>query len=436
VPRFFLLALPIKEHNMLLPRPSSGLLASTILLAAVLGSPPLLATEDAFWPQFHGPERDNRSTDTGLLKRWPEGGPKLLWKTRGIGHGFANVSMADGRIYTAGSIDANTVITAMDMDGQILWQVANGKAWEEPVSGARGTPTIDGRRLYHEGPYGDVVCLDAKTGKRIWGLNILDKFHGKNIRWALSESLLIDGEHVICCPGGQETAMVALDKNTGETVWKSPSAGDRAGYGSPTLAEYRGLRMILTMTSKALIGVDADTGDLLWRHEHITRYDENISTPIFHDGHIFVSTPFEAGSELVKVNVDGRKVSVDRVWQTDELDNQHGGTVRVDGYVYGACRAQNNAKWVCLDWKTGRKMYAERGVGRGSLTYADGMLYTLSERARMGLVKATPNGHEVVSQFPLPPGGEGLSWAHPVVCGGRLYIRHSDFLYVYDVRAN
>jgi outer membrane protein assembly factor BamB len=337
-------------------------------------------------------------------------------------------------IYTAGDIGADTVITATDFSGRILWQQTNGESWTGSQPGSRGTPTIDGDRLYHESPHGDVVCLHAQTGKQIWGLNILQKFRGENIDWALAESLLIDGERLICCPGGPETAVVALDKMTGSTVWKSPSAGDKAGYASPVLAEFRGVRMILTLTSHAVIGVQADTGELLWRFEHQTPFNENITMPLYHDGHVFVSTR-TTGSVMLKLATENGKVSVSPVWRSTELDNQHGGVVLADGYLYGSSHVRNNAKWICLQWETGRLMYAERGAGRGSLTYADGMLYTLSERGIVGLVPATPTRLQIASQFPIPKNGRGPSWAHPVVCDGRLFIRHGDFLYAYDVRA-
>ena len=389
---------------------------------------------DAFWPQFHGPNRDNISTETGLLKQWPEEGPKLLWTAEGLGHGFSSVSIARGMIYTAGNIDDDTVITAMDMGGRILWQVKNGAAWTKSYAGTRGTPTIDGDRLYHESPLGEVVCLNAKTGKRVWGLNILEKFFGRNTRWALAESLLIDGVRVICCPGGEKTTMVALDKMTGRTVWKCRGTDDLAGYASAVLAEYKGLRIILTLTSKAMIGVNADGGDLLWREGHVSMFDENVLRPLYHDGQVFVSS-LSAGSVKWKINVRGKKASVEEVWRCKEMDNHHGGVILLDGYLYGSSCLYNGSRWICLDWKTGEKKYAERGVGKGSLTYADGMLYTLGERGKMGIVKPTPSGHEVVGQFKIPDGGEGRSWAHPVVCAGRLYIRHGEFLYVYDVRA-
>ena len=406
-----------------------------VLLFTILITPPeIVLAETSYWPQFHGPKRNNLSTETGLLERWSDGGPKLLWTAHGIGQGFSTVSIVADRIYTAGNIDDKTVVTAMDMYGRMLWQTDCGKAWTKPYGGARGTPTIDGDRLYYETPLGDVVCLEIRTGKKLWEVNILERFGSKNTTWGLAESLLVDNDRVICLPGGPQVSLVAFDKLTGELAWKAKSTGDLAGYASPVLAVYQGLRMAITMTSRALIGVNADTGELLWRFEHVTYADENIITPIFHDGEIFISTMFNAGSVKLKVIVQGDKARVEELWRSDELDNQHGGVILVDGFLYGACRSKNKGGWVCLDWKTGQKQYAERGVGRGSLTYADGMLYILSERSKVALVKAVPDRHEVVSSFSIPAGGEGPTWAHPVICGGRLYIRHGDRLFAHDVR--
>jgi outer membrane protein assembly factor BamB len=383
------------------------------------------------WPRFHGPKGDNLSTDTGLLKQWPKDGPKLLWTAKGLGHGFATVSLAGGLIYTDGNLDGKTTITAMDLDGKIVWQKPNGEAWTGSYPGARGTPTIDGDRLYHESPLGDVVCMDAKTGQALWSVNILKEFEAKNIMWALAESLLVDGDHVICCPGGEKASVAALDKKTGKTVWTAKSTGAAAGYASPVLAECQGLRIIFTMSSKALVAVNADNGELLFTVPHETKYDVNATSPIYHDGQVFVCSGYGTGSALLNLKVDGQKASADPAWQSKKLDNHHGGVLLLDGYLYGA----NDAGWVCLEWKTGKSMVAERGVGKGSLTYADGMLYTLSEQREMGIVPATPGAHKVASRFKIPSGGEGLSWAHPVVCGGRLYVRHSDNLFAYDVRA-
>jgi len=395
------------------------------------GGSPAEAARRCFWPRFLGPRGDNIAADTGLLKQWPKQGPTLIWTAKGMGEGFSSVTLANGRIFTAGNRDDQTLVTALDMEGKILWQTPNGPAWTGSHPGTRGTPTIDGDRVYHESPLGQLVCLEAATGRIVWTRNILEDFEAKNIEWALAESVLIDGQRVICCPGGKAASVAALDKNTGKTVWATPSTGDLAGYATPILAEWQGLRMVLTMNQRALIGVNAETGELLFRHPHPTSYDVNATSPIFHEGQVFITSGYGAGSEMLRLSVAGKKVSVEPVWKSKDLDNHHGGVVFYQGYLYGS---SYQGRWVCLEWSSGKRMYAARGVGKGSLTVADGMLFTLSESRDMGLVPATPAEHQVVSRFKVPSGGSGPSWAYPVVCGGRLYIRHADCLYAYAVR--
>ena len=405
---------------------------------ARISAAPQTSAPDAnapYWPRLHGPKGNNISAETGLLKNWPKAGPTLLWTAKGIGEGFSSVTLGHGLIYTAGNVGGKTMVTALGLDGQIKWQTDNGPAWTGDYPGTRGTPTIDGGCVYHESPLGEVACFRAKTGEKLWRVNILQQFGGKNIPWALAESVLVDGDRVICCPGGKKGSVVALDKKTGRTVWAARDTGDLAGYASPTLVEIQGRRIILTMTAKAFVGVDADRGELLWRFEHITDYDVNALKPICEGDQVFICSGYGSGAVLLRIKVDGRKASVEEVWRSKDLDNHHGGVILLDGHLYGSAHQANSAKWICLEWLTGRRMYAERGVGKGSLTCADGMLYTMSENGRVGLVAASPRGHQVISEFRLPKGGEGPTWAHPVVCGRRLYLRHGDRLYAYGVGA-
>jgi len=405
---------------------------------AVTADLPTDALQQAYWPQFHGPRRDNHSTDTGLLRRWPDGGPRLIWTANGIGQGYASLAIVNQTIYTSGNIAGDTVISALDMSGRLQWQAKNGPAYDRSFPGARATPTFDQGKLYHLNGDGDVVCLDAKTGRRLWSLNILSKFDGRNIRWGLSESLLIDGNNLICCPGGERVSMAALHKDTGETVWICTGVGDKPGYTSPTVVEFDGLRQIVTMMSTSVVGVAADSGRLLWRYHHPVAFDVNIVTPVYHDGRIAVCGTWGCGATGLKLHVNDRDCSVERIWHTDELDNEHGGMVLVDGYLYGQADGNHrNRHWACLDFRTGKTMYSVRGLpGKrsGTGTYADGMLYLLSDQGTMALVPPDPDGFDVVSQFQIPEGGVGPTWAHPVVCGGRLYIRHGDSLYAYHVR--
>ncbi len=401
---------------------------SLLLLVMVVGA------AGAEWPQFHGPRRDNISTETGLLKSWPEGGPKLLWTASGIGFGFSTVAIANGLIYTTGNVGEKTMITALDLEGKVRWQAPNGPAYKRSHPGTRSTPTIEGDRLYHENADGDVVCMDARTGKVLWHVNILERFKGRNISWALAESLLIDGQKVICTPGGEEIGLAALDKTTGKTIWTCRGTGDKPGYCSPILVEYQGARIIVTLMAKSIVGVDAETGKLLWKVPHKTPFDENIMTPIHRDGCIFVSTR-TTGSRLLRLVVEGGRVGVEQLWHTTKMDIQHEHAVLLDGHVYGSCHSAAGVPWAVLEWKTGNRTYGGKGIGRASLTYADGHLYLVNHRGQVALVRPRADRFDLVSTFRIPRKGRGPVWAHPVVCGGRLYVRHGDFLFCYDIQA-
>jgi len=406
---------------------------------AVAAEPPV-SVENADWPSFHGSRRDNISPDTGLLDQWPEEGPELIWRIDGIGEGYASVAIVGDKIFTAGNIGDNTVISALNMSGKILWRENNGPAYSRSFPGARATPTVAGGKLYHLNGDGDVICLDAASGRPVWTLNVFEKFAGRNTTWGLSESLLVDGDRVICTPGGQEIGMVALDKDTGRTVWTCTGPGDKPGYAAPILIETGGLRQIVTMMSASAVGVAAETGRLLWTYKHKVAYDVNVATPVYRDGHLALFGTWGRGATMLKLLVDGENCSVETVWHTKELDNEHGGVVLVGDCLFGQADGNHKRRhWACLRWKTGKTSYAVEGLPvkrSGTLTYADGMLYVLSDRGTVALLTPTPEKFDVVSRFSLPEGGKGPLWAHPVVNRGRLYVRHGRFLYAYDVASN
>jgi len=392
------------------------------------------------WPQFHGPNRDNKSADTGLLKKWPQGGPLRLWEATGIGQGYSTVAIAGKRIHTTGSINSDCIITVLDMDGKKVWARKNGKAWRKSYPGTRSTPTITGGMLYHLSGIGNLVCLKADDGRAAWSTNIMERFGGRNIIWGLAESPLVFDDKVICTPGGKTVSMVALDKRTGKVVWQCEGAGDRPGYASPILVEYKGLRQIVTVMSESVVGVRASDGKLLWRYPHKVYYDENITTPIFHEGFLIVSGCVKKGTTSLELNVSGESCSVRRHWHNGDLDNKQGGVVLVDGRIYGyAEHLGRSAPWVCIDFKTGRFIFKSAPVQssykyrNGCLTYADGMFYLYSDDGHMVLAKPTDAGFDVTGRLKLKNPGKRPTWAHPVVCGGRLYIRYGDRLGVYDV---
>ncbi|NOR65954.1 MAG: PQQ-binding-like beta-propeller repeat protein [Woeseiaceae bacterium] len=399
-------------------------------------------TSAADWPQFHGPNRNNKSPDKGLLKTWPEGGPSLIWEAAGIGEGYSTVSIVGKRIYTAGAIDDDCVITALDTDGKKLWTRNNGKAWKKSYPGTRSTPTVAGGLLYHLSGIGNLVCLKADSGDEVWSTDIMKEFGGRNIIWGLAESPLVIGDKVICTPGGKDVSMVALDRKTGEVVWKCASAGDKPGYASAILVEYQGLKQIVTAMSESIVGVRASDGKLLWRYPHKVYTDQNITTPLFHDGFLIISGCVRKGTTCLQLRVSVDECSVEKHWHNEMLDNKQGGIVLFDGRLYGYAPSQNRSKpWVCIDFKSGATIFQGSPVTssykykNGCLTYADGMLYLFSDNGNMALAKPTDTAFEVTGRLKLKDPGTRPTWAHPVVFGGRLYIRYGDKLGVYNVAA-
>jgi len=406
---------------------------------------PLLAattTGAGEWPQFHGPNRDNKSADKGLLKTWPEGGPPRIWEAAGIGEGYSTVALAGRRIHTTGSINRDCVITVLEMDGKRVWTRKNGRAWRKSYPGTRSTPTIADGMLYHLSGIGNLVCLKADDGEKVWSVDIMARFGGRNIMWGLAESPLVFDDRVVCTPGGKEVSLVALDRRTGKVVWECKGAGDRPGYASPILVEYKGLRQIVTVMSESVVGVRASDGKLLWRYPHKVYADENITTPIFHEGFLIVSGCVRKGTTSLRLDVSGDRCSARRHWHNRTLDNKQGGIVLVGGRIYGyAEHLGRSTPWVCIDFKSGRDISRSAPVlssykyRNGCLTYADGMFYLLSDDGQMVLTKATDKGLAVTGRLKLEKPGKRPTWAHPVVCGGRLYIRYGDKLGVYDMRA-
>ena len=413
---------------------------TSILVASLAAAFARSPTRRHEWAEFRGPRRDNKSPDTNLAKRWPDGGPKLIWKAGAIGHGWAGVSIASGRLYTAGAIDGKTAITALDLAGKRIWQVTTAPIFKGSFPHARGTPTIVAGRLYHINGSGHAVCLDAATGKRIWSVDTIDRFDGRLSLWGVSESLLVVGRHVICTPGGKKATLAALDKDTGKTIWTCTGLGDKAAYTTPILVEHGGLRQVVTILANFAVGVSVDTGELLWKYPHKVPYEANCVTPVHMAGQILLSGTWGRGSTLLKLNVSGKACGVKELWRSKSLDNEHGGIIVVDGYIYGqADGGHKNRRMTCLEFKTGKAMWSTpelAGKRTSTLALADGMFYVMTDQGEVALVRPNPKRLEVVSSFNLPKGGKGPAWAHLVICNGRLYIRHGEFIYVYDVRQN
>ncbi|MGA2256776.1 MAG: PQQ-binding-like beta-propeller repeat protein [Thermoguttaceae bacterium] len=378
------------------------------------------------WPQWRGPNHDGKSPDTGLLQEWPKQGPKLLWQADGIGVGFSSVAVAGDKIYITGDQNGKLMLSALDLDGKQLWKIPHGGSRGGP-DGSRASPVIDNGNVYLLNGNGLVGCFDANSGEKKWSKAASD-FGGSSGGWGYAESVLIYNGLAIFKPGGKN-CIVALDKTTGKTVWKSTGFDAGPEYGSCIPVTFEGQTIIVTGTSRGIVAVDAQSGELLWSNDWSAGNTANCPTPAYADGHIFWSNGYGKGGICLKLTKDGDKVVADVAWKTKDLVCHHGGYVIHEGYIYG----NHEGGWTCLDLKSGQKKWEERAVGKGSLCFADNMLYLFSENAgAAGLATCSPDGMELKGKVKVK--GDGPSWAHPVVVGGRLYLRYDTHLYCFDVK--
>jgi len=394
----------------------------------LMGCLVMLATA-ADWPQWRGPQRDGISRETGLLNEWPSGGPRQIWQTKGLGQGYSGLAIAQGRLFTQGQSADGQFVLALDIaTGKRLWETPTGPAYaQDRGAGPRGTPTLDGDRLFAMAGEGTLISLDAQTGKVMWKMNVMEKFGGQVPHWGVSESPLVDGSNLIVTPGGPGAAIVALNKKTGDLVWKSQS--DPAAYSSAIEAEVAGIRQIIAVTADAVVGLRASNGALLWKYDKASNRTANIATPIFQNGLVFLSSAYGTGCALLKLTAQGDSVNASEVYFTKEMQNHYSTSVVVDGNVYGF----SNAILTAMNLQSGQVEWRDRSVVKGSVAYADGKLYLLSEDGVVGLAEATPAAYMEKSRFQIPR-GEFPTWTPPVISGGRLYLREQDNLYSFDIR--
>ena len=384
------------------------------------------------WPQWRGPDRTGVSTETGLLAQWPRSGPPVAWSAAMLGAGYGAVSVQGDRVYLQGMRNNQSVVSTLNRaDGKLVWVRILGPAGDNDRGpGPRSTPTIDGDRLYALSETGDLACLRVSDGTVVWQRNILKEFKGENPYWLLSESPLVDGNLVIVTPGGRGAGMVALDKMSGKTVWASKELSDTAGYASAIVADIGGVRTIMNFTADAAVGVRASDGKLMWKNSEASNGTANIATPVYSDGKVFFTSSYGTGASLLALRASGNEVRAQEIYFTRDMKNHHGGVVLVKGHIYG----YNDSILTCLEFASGKVVWRDRSVGKGAVTYADGHLYILGESNVVGLVEATPAGYREKGRFSITDQG-WPSWAHPVVSGGRLYIRNQGTLTSYDVRA-
>jgi len=413
---------------------------ANLFLCLFLWSDAVIAQD---WPQFRGPNRDGKSPETGLLKQWPEGGPKLLHTISGFGDGFSSPVIAGKRIYISGKVGDDLKLFCFDLSGNKIWEQTHGPAFLEkhaphsPYPGSRGSATLDGDLVYLVGGLGRLTAYRSATGEPVWSVDYVADLGGRVPPWGFTESVLIDADKVICTPGSEQAGtFAALDKATGEVLWRSADVTARAEYGSPILIEYNGVRQVVAMSRSGLVAVSPEDGKFLWQHNRMAKMGPSESgtahgnSPAYADGYVFEATSYHTrGGCAVTLKPTASGVGVELAWEDAKLNCEHGGYVIVDGNIY----LSQGVGWSCVELKTGEERWFSRGPGKGSVIYADGMLYCFSDKGRVGLVEAQGTQFNQVSTFDLPP-GDGPSWTHPVISDGKLYLRWNDNLHVFEIK--
>ncbi len=390
--------------------------------------------------QWRGVNRDGKFTDTGLLKTWPEGGPQLLLKVEGIGKGYSSVVATEKFIFATGMIDTLDYLSCITPEGQIKWKVPYGRSWKQSFPETRGSATVEGDRVYVISGTGQLSCMNVEDGATRWKVNVDKDYKAEWHIWGVSESPLIVDDKVICSPGGKTTSIVAFDKMTGKQVWQSESVGGPRCYISPTIYEYKNFRYILAATGTHLIALEPATGKVAWTFQYWdgAKWDQPgliwANTPTFKGPDIFISMGYDYRNVMLTMSEDGK--SVKEKWSNLVLDNHHHGLIELDGNLYGSNWISNSkGKWICLDWNSGETKYETDWLTKGELIYADGMFYILEEKTgTVALVKPNPKSFDVISSFKLQ-GGSGPFWSHPYIANGKLYLRHGEVLFVYNLKA-
>lgn len=398
------------------------------------------------WPQWRGPNRDDISTEKGLMQQWPSSGPKLLWTLKDTGAGFSGPAIVGDTLYIMGLREEKEHVIAVDVaSGNERWAVPFANAYTNGYGdGPRGTPTVDGDFLYVLSGNGTLACLARADGKVVWSKSCVKDFGGQLEGWGYTESPLIDGDRVCVCPGGKKF-LVGLNKSTGEEILKSKGITDGHQYASLIVATVGDVKMYVTQTQKGLIGISAESGELLWRNASISRRVAVVPTPIFSDDLVYVSAGYGAGCECVKLTANGGKITAKEVYNNKAMANHHGGVLLKDGYLYGHSDLRTSdhpAGWKCQNLKSGKTVWTERrAVEKGSIAFADGRIYCYGEdTGKVVLAEASPKGWKEHGSFKIPQETQmerkrGKIWTHPVIADGKLYLRDQDLLFCYDVKA-
>jgi outer membrane protein assembly factor BamB len=416
------------------------------LSAAAVTTTPYLELSTSDWPQWRGPQRDGNSKESGLLKQWPAGGPKLLWQVNDIGDGYSTPVVVGNRIYVMSNrgMDNEFVQALSTKDGSVLWttRVGNvGNPDQNPnYPKARSTPTVDGDLVYALGSDGDLACLEAKTGKLRWSRNIRKEFAGQPGEWAYAESPLVDGDAVIITPGGVQATMVALNKKTGALIWKTAiPGGEPAGYASAIVVNAAGRKQYVQFLSKGIVSLDAKTGQFLWRYSEAAKGPAQYFTPVASGEYVYGGA-LGIGGGMVRLKPDSNGVTAEQVYFIRGLPNGPGGAVKVGDHIYGT---EVGRTLVAAEFTTGQVKWQNESLGLASIAAADGHLYLHGINGDVALVEATPEGYREKGRFtpPAQPTKKQVgqfpegAFAYPVIANGTLYIRDLGTMWAWDIKA-
>jgi outer membrane protein assembly factor BamB len=378
---------------------------------------------------WRGPGSTGIYPETGLMKTWPASGPAVVWHYDGLGEGFSSPVFANGKIYLSGTEGNIGYIYSLSQDGKLQWKTSYGEEWVENYPGSRATPSVAGDMLYIYSGKGVITCMNAISGSVNCTKDIMKDFGGQNITWGVTETLVIDGNKLFVTVGGTTNNVVALNRMNGQLIWSSPGVGEKSAYCTPLLVKLPSRKLLVTMTEKHIIGLDAETGKLLWSHEQTNQWSVHANTPLFYNNSVFCFSGYGQGGVMLNLNADGSQVT--KAWFSKKLDSRIGGAVVVNGYIYGS--GDNTRDWQCTDWKTGEQKYASQDIAKGNVIYADGMLYCYSEKGELALVPATPAGFNIAGKAKVEL-GSAQHWAHLVISNGQLFVRHGKSLITYKIK--
>ncbi len=381
--------------------------------------------------QWRGADRNGIYNETGLLKEWPAEGPKLLWSFDGLGQGFTSVTAVDNKLYITGLVDGKGMAFCLGTDGKLIWKAEYGIDWTESYPGTRTSLIYNKGKLYLATAYGEALCLDAATGKKVWSVDMSKKYGSRTPKWGIVEAPVILGDKVFFTPGGTDVVLVALNINTGAEIWKSQATGDASAYCSPLLINHKGKNIFVTSLTNNIVGIDPLNGDLLWKVAQTNIYSIHPNTPLYKDGYLYSLTGYKTGGVMVKIADDGK--SVTELWRNTTLDSQMGGAVWINDFIIGSGH-QNDRNWQCIDAKTGNQLFVSKEIGKGAVIYAEGLFYCYADNGEMGIMEISDNSFKLKSKFRIVLGTE-QHWAHPVIDKAVLYVRHGNTLLAYNVKS-